>query len=144
MLKKNKLFRIALVLIAFGIISGFGTYLYVFHKPHRNIAKEKPSYILIDQELYDEFNANEEMAYQKYGNKVIQLKGKVVEFSKTDSTANAILLDEFSGISCSFDYSNIDQSKLSNIETGSDITLKGKVDGFDMIMGVVLTRCVPI
>ena len=141
---KKKLFKIALILFVIGCISGISTYIYVFHKPQRNIAKEKPAYTIEATTLISEFVADETTSYEKFGNKVLQVTGDVVDISLSDKSASITLLDEMEGISCSFDSIEVANSKdlLKNISIGNHVTLKGQCDGYDMIMGVVLTRCI--
>ena len=59
----KKLLKIGLVLFLFGIVAAVGTYFYVFHKPHRNIAKEVPAYVVCAKKLYTEFSEDEIIAY---------------------------------------------------------------------------------
>jgi hypothetical protein len=141
---KKKLIRIALILTALGLFSATGTYLYVFHKPHRNIAKEKPAYILDAGSLISDFSSDETASYEKYGNKVLQVSGEVVDISVSDNSASITLLDQMEGINCSFDSLEVVNSKseLEQLNVGNKVDLKGQCDGYDMIMGVVLTRCV--
>jgi len=132
--------------MSIGLLSATGTYLYVFHKPHRNIAKEKPAYIINAREFYQEFSIDEDSGYEKYGNKVVQVSGNVVDVSLNNSNASLVLLDEMEGINCSFDSLAVVKSSemLSKLKRGDEVILKGQCDGFDMIMGIVLTRCVII
>lgn len=140
----KKFLKIGLILFCIGLIAGTGTYIYVFHKPHRNIAKEKPAYIVDAHSFYSEFSSDENSGYQKYGNQVIQLTGKVVNVAIEKNNASITLLDEMEGISCSFDslsmVKNLD--KLRQVKSGDEVILKGQCDGYDMLMGVVLSRCV--
>jgi hypothetical protein len=140
----KKLVKIGLILLGVGILSAFGTYMYVFHKPHRNVAKEKPLYTLEAQTLLNEFLSNEKMSYEKYGDQVLQITGKVVEFSIQNNGATLVYVDPIEGVSCSFDSTTVVRTngKLSGIIPGDHVTVKGKCDGYDLIMGVVLTRCI--
>ncbi|MCP4311035.1 MAG: hypothetical protein GY790_07220 [Bacteroidetes bacterium] len=140
----KKLFRIILILGAVGILSAFSVYMYVFHKPHRNIAKEAPAYVMDAQSFYSEFSSDETSAYEKYGNQVVQVSGEVIDISMSDNSASLVLLDEMEGIACAFDSLGIVRQKghLEGIQIGDNVNLKGQCDGYDMIMGVVLTRCI--
>lgn len=142
----KKILKIGLILFLFGLVSASGTYLYVFHKPHRNIAKEKPAYEICAKDLYTEFSEDEMDSYEKYGNKVLQVTGRVVEFELNDNGASLVYVDPLEGINCAFDSTTViqEQSELSLIDVGNIVTIKGQCDGFDLIMGVVLTRCVLI
>lgn len=141
---KKKLFRIALILFGIGCISAVGTYMYVFHKPHRNIEKEKAAFIIDAQMLFDDFANDENVSYEKYGNQVLEVTGEVVDVSVSENSSSLVLLDEMEGISCSFD--SLDTQKymelLTELTPGEQVKVKGQCDGYDMIMGVVLTRCV--
>ena len=141
---KKKLLKIFLVLFGIGLFVGICTYLYVFHKPHRNIANEKPAYTLNAFQLLDEFNVSEDSSYIKYGDKVLQVDGKIEELSSSDTTLSIILSNPEKGISCSFEaeYCLKNKDRIKQLKIGTPVTLKGKCDGYDMIMGVVLTRCV--
>jgi hypothetical protein len=142
----KKLIRIGLILFGAGVLLAFGTYLYVFHKPHRNVAKEKPSYVLDAQSLFSNFKNNEDSSYIKYGDKVIQVTGNVVDITIQDNAATIVYIDPIEGISCSFDSITVAKTRdeLSKIQLGDRVTIKGKCDGYDLIMGVVLTRCILI
>ena len=140
----KKLFKIGLILAAVGILSATGVYLYVFHKPHRNIAKEAPAYVVDAHTFYSEFANDETAAYEKYGNRVIQVYGEVVDISLSDNSASLVLLNEMEGIACGFDSLDVVKQKfqLQGLQIGDNVNLKGQCDGYDMIMGVVLTRCI--
>jgi len=143
-LKIKRILKIGYILLGIGLLSFIGTYTYVFHKPQRNIVKEKPTYVISAEQLYKEFSAKEDSSYIKYGDKVVEVKGPVSEITINNNSASITLLDEISGINCSFDSVSVVEHKgeLEKIKQGDNITLKGKCDGYDMIMGVVLTRCV--
>lgn len=140
----KKLLKIGLVLFAIGLISGFAIYMYVFHKPHRNIAKEQAAFILSANEIYRDFSTNEDSSFVKYANKVIQVNGEIVDLQFNENQAAITMNDAMESVNCIFDSTtmvkNIDKLKQLNI--GDKVELKGQCDGYDMIMGVVLTRCV--
>ena len=135
--------KIFLIIAAVGLVIGLSTVYYVFNKPHRNIEKEAPSFTLEAKVLYDEYNNDEKVSNQKFADKVIQVNGKIAELSIDGHQISIVLNDEMEGVSCALDSLTIDQNKsvINTLKIGDNITLKGKCDGFDMIMGVVLTRC---
>ena len=136
-------FKIFLIIVASGIVLGAATVYYVFNKPHRNIEDATPSFFMTAKNLYNEFNTNEKAANLKYGDKIIQVSGKIVEISGKGYNQTIVLNDELKAVSCALDSLAIvkDKNIISSLTTGDSITLKGKCDGLDMIMGVVLTRC---
>lgn len=140
----KKLLKIGLILFGIGLVAGIGTYLYVFHKPHRNIAREKPAYVMDAKQLHDDFMNNEDGSYEKYGNKVIEVKGAVENITLDENSASIVFIDEMDGVNCAFDSLSMVKNleKLKKVNVGDSIELKGQCDGYDMIMGVVLSRCV--
>jgi hypothetical protein len=140
----KKIFKIGLILFGIGLLAGFGTYMYVFHKPHRNILKETPAYTLAASDLYTEFSLNETASFEKYANKVLQINGEVADIQINDNNALLTLNDAMEGVNCSFDSVTVAKNldKLKNIHVGDKIELKGQCDGYDIIMGVVFTSCV--
>lgn len=145
-MQRKKLLKIALYLFLFGLFTGIGTVIYVFNKPHRNIAKEEPAFIVAANVLISEFEQDEQHAYQKYGDKAIVVKGVLADIARTDSSLNVSLESSMNGVSCSFNMDNMKkfapEFSASEIRIGDSIAIKGKCDGYDMIMGVVLTQCV--
>lgn len=147
-MKQKKLLKIAIYLFLFGLLTGIGIVIYVFNKPHRNIAKEKPAFVLTANVLIGEFEQDEQQAYQKYGDKTILVKGVIADVASTDSSLSISLQSSMNGVSCTFNLENLKkfapEFSTSEILIGDSIAVKGKCDGYDMIMGVVLTQCVVI
>lgn len=142
----KKLIKIGLILFGVGLFAALGVYLYVFHKPHRNIAKEEPAYILKADQLVSEFTTNEEAGYAKYGDMVVQISGEVVEKNISEKGASLVYVSPMEGVSCTLDSITAlaYDTQLKQLSVGDEFTLKGKVDGYDFIMGVVISRCVPV
>ncbi|MBN2350062.1 MAG: hypothetical protein JXJ22_14575 [Bacteroidales bacterium] len=142
-MKIKKIVKIGLIAGLTGILIAAGSVYYVFNKPHRNVEKEKPAFVLDASEFIQEFNQDENASYEKYGDQVIQVKGEVVDVSRTGNEISLVLDDEFDGISCALDSVAVvkDSKMLESLGVGDIVTVKGKCDGKDMIMGIVLTRC---
>jgi hypothetical protein len=141
----NKTIKVLLILLVFGLLVGTGVYLYVFHKPHRNIANEKPAFTLTSTDLLKQFSENEDSCNKIYGNKTIEVSGKIVDITKKEKLVLSVILNNSStGVNCYFDslYSSENAPVINNFEIGNEIKLKGKCDGYDDIMGVVLNSCV--
>ncbi len=132
-----------LILGLIGALIGAGVVYYVFNKPHRDVKGEVPTYTMDAQDLYSEYNENEDAGNAKFGDKVIQISGSIVDISDEGGEISLVLNDEMEAINCALDSMMIVNNKalVENLEIGKNVTLKGKCDGFDMIMGVVLTRC---
>lgn len=132
-----------LIIVGIGIAGGLSTIYYVFNKPHRDVEGEKPAFTMTAINLFEEYNSNEEAGNLKFLNKVIQVTGDIVDISNEGYEVSIILSDEMEGVNCLLDSMEIvnNKTEINTLKTGDNITLKGKCDGFDMIMGVVLTRC---
>jgi tRNA_anti-like len=141
-MKKN--IKYILIVAGLGIIFGIAAVLFTFFKPQRNIEKEKPAYIMEPGSFCAEFSTNEDSSYIKYRDQVIQLTGEVIEFSLEENSVSVVFVKSIGGITCSFDSITMvnELPRLSKILVGDTLTLKGRCDGYDMIMGVVLSRCV--
>jgi hypothetical protein len=134
--------KVILIITAFVLVVGIGATYYLFNKPHRNIALEKPAYILGASILFKEFNMNKDLGDEKFGNQVIQVSGRVAEVSVGENSVSIILNNMMEAVNCTIEGNYNESAK--GIHFGDSITVKGKCDGFDMIMGVVLTKCILI
>jgi len=92
--------------------------------------------------LFGEFNMNEDLGNEKFGDQVIQVTGKVAEITIDDNGISIILNNSMEAINCTIDAQY--EERARKIEFGDSVTIKGRCDGFDMIMGVVLSKCIII
>jgi len=135
--------KIFLIIAAVGLITGLSTVYYMFNKPHRDVENEKPAFTMNASVLFSDFNENENISNEKYGDQIIQVTGEISELNIEGYQVSITLNDEMEGVNCALDSLTVEQNKalINAMVIGEEITLKGKCDGFDMIMGVVLTRC---
>jgi len=140
----NKYLKIFLIVFGVGLTLGLCGVYYVFHMPHRNLADEKPSIVTSAKGLFDDFSKDETIGNKKYGNKAIQVSGKVVDIKVTDKDATIVLADETSGVTCSFDSATVvdHKAEFQKIKVGYATSVRGQCDGLDMIQGVMLSRSV--
>ena len=141
---KSKILKIVIILFVIGVIVGISVYMYVFHKPHRNIADEKPAFVLSATELLTQFSQREDSCNKVFGDKTLEIKGKIADITKKNNVVLTVVLENStSGVNCNFDsaYSVENNNILNKFEIGNDVVLKGKCDGYDAISGVVLTSC---
>jgi hypothetical protein len=139
----KKFLKIGLIVGGIGLVIGLCVLYWVFNKPHRNVEGEKPAFIMTATDLYSEYSTNEEASNTKYVNKVLQVTGPIAEITIGENEATIVLIDEMEGVSCAMDsLAAVEmKDKIKSLKQGDNITLKGKCDGYDMIMGVVLTKC---
>ena len=111
--------------------------VYLFTKKTPSLHKVEPDYVMTANILYKEFEINERSSLSKYESKVLQVTGKVLMVTQTDSISNIILEAEdalMGGVNCSF-------NKLENNFIKNDIvTLKGRCQGY--LTSVILNNCV--
>lgn len=120
------------ILIGFltvGIIM-FSSYYYVMNYSARNLSTEEAVFTVSSKNISSEFATNTEMANKKYIDKAIAIKGFV-----TKVTGKEIIIDN--SIICNL--KEIDET----IQKDQMITLKGRVVGFDDLMGELkLDQCI--
>ena len=105
---------------------------------------EEPAYILSAEQLTNDFEKDENSAYERYGNKTLQVSGIINDINYTKNTASITLKDGSTGVNCSFDSVSVAKIGINNLKilkVNDSVNIKGKCDGYDMIMGVVLSRC---
>lgn len=136
--------KILVVLILLAIIGG-GVGYYLFTKKVPGLEDVQADYKLSADELYDQLSANEQEATAKYSDKVIEVSGKIISASATDTTYVVILKavnSDMGGINCSFKPVPADAGK--NLVPEKSTSLKGRFVGFDDLFGSVqLKDCVP-
>jgi len=126
MSKKIKI--ILLILVAIALIGAI-SYNYVMHGGERNLTTEKTNFTVTSAAITSEFTTNIETANKKYLEKAVAIKGKI-----TSSNGNEIILDET--VICGF------KNPDSSIKKGQEITVKGRVVGYDDLMGELkLDQC---
>lgn len=126
---------IALIVTAILLIA-LGTGYYMFNRKVPGLENIKPDFTLSADELYDEFERNEEAAFLKYGNKVILVTGVVESVKENDSLLNIIVKADNAltgGVNCSF------SKKITRPVPGDKIEIKGRCIG--LLMDVIMNNC---
>lgn len=144
----KKWLKWALILLVIGIVAGSIGWWYTFHKPALNAFDVKPELETTAAKIVTDFSADEQAAYKTYTNeantKVIAFTGKVVAVDANDTSATLTLEDEMSGISCTFngDYFLKQKEKITALQSGNEVKIKGKCNGY--LMDVKFDNCVII
>ncbi|MDX1408520.1 MAG: hypothetical protein R3330_10315 [Saprospiraceae bacterium] len=129
--------RIVLVLAAIGV----GVGIYMWNKPHRNIAKTKPAQTVTASNLVKSYQDDEEAANARFLGQVVQVSGIVRQIQPGDDGTTQILLssdDLMTSVSC-----NLQEDQTAGAEglrSGDQVTINGECTG--ILMDVVLERCV--
>jgi hypothetical protein len=131
-----------IIFVTIGAIAGIAAYIYVFHKPHRNLANEKPVAVTDAMKLFNEYNTDETKANAVYLDKAVEVSGVIAESTtNADGTCVVTLRDgDTGGVSCTL--STEDCAKLKTRKPGDSLVVRGQCTG--LLMEVVLEKAVII
>ena len=125
----SKKVKIIGVLFVIALIIGFSVFNYVFHGGERDLATEEAAFTVTSKNIIAEFAANVSAATKKYSDKAIAVSGIV-----TAVTDSIVTIDNT--IICNF------KSPDTTIKNEQAITVKGRLVGFDDLMGELkLDQC---
>lgn len=133
----KKIVYLVLILVLAGVTTG----IYLWNKPHRNIAAAKEDFTLAAADFYKEYSTDENSGNLKYLNKVIVVSGTIAELQLENPDEPTIALEtgaEGSTINCGFKKEFYND--LKSLKTGDIVKIKGKCDGISMF-GIVITQC---
>ncbi|MFK5857461.1 MAG: hypothetical protein QM503_15130 [Bacteroidota bacterium] len=134
-------------IIVIAAIIGFGglayIWFFVYNKPHQNIEKATPDFIISSNECYNSYTDGNSTGLSDYTGKVLQITGVPTSIESNDSLVVLVFVfnqgmfgDE--GIRCTMLPSYIEKSKNINLLT--PITIKGYCSGYNDT-DVVLEQC---
>jgi len=117
-----------IAILTIGLL-GASSYYYVMHGGERNLSSEETAFTVSSKNITQEFATNIEMSNKKYLEKAIAIKGIV-----TKITGKEIIIDNT--IVCNL------KELDATIQKDQAITLKGRVVGYDDLMGELkLDQC---
>ncbi len=134
---KKKIFWLGIPLC---LLIAFAWGLYLYNKPHRSAGDETVSLSIAADSLFRLYQGNEQAADQKYLNKVIEVKGTLVEIQHTGGTEIWILAGEPGGGGINCQLFPGEKPASGPPRPGETVTLKGRCTGF--LMDVNLSDCV--
>ncbi|WP_310558995.1 OB-fold protein [Flavobacterium sp.] len=124
--KKIKIVLTIIILLTLVLIVG---YKYAMNKGARNIDEEETSFSTTSKDINSEFSENIDLANKKYLEKAIEISGIVTSVKNHD-----VIIDNTT--ICSL--KSIDAS----IKVDQNVIMKGRVVGFDDLMGELkLDQC---
>lgn len=118
----SKKVKIIGVLFVIALIIGFSVFNYVFHGGARDLATEDAAFTVTSKDIIAEFAANVPAATKKYSDKAIAVSGIVTAVSDSIVTIDNTII-------CNF------KSPDTTIKNEQTITIKGRLVGFDDLMG---------
>jgi hypothetical protein len=110
-------------------IAAFTAYNYVMYGGARNLSSEDTAFTVSSKSIAKEFATNIDLSNKKYLEKAIAIKGTI-----TKITGNEVIIDN--SIICNL------KDFDSSIQKDQVVTLKGRVVGYDDLMGELkLDQC---
>lgn len=120
------------ILFVIGVIAGAFAVWYVFFKPHRNVANEKPTYTMNAKDLTAAFK-NDTAALSKYIDKAIEVDGVITAIDGSHLS--------FDNITCNID--STDLPNISKYKVGSSAKVQGRLTTYnDLMEEILLDQCV--
>lgn len=120
-----------------GILLAGGIAYFMYNKPHRDVASEKPAFTLSADQLFDEYEADEAAANTKYLDQTVEVSGTIAEVGTNDAGQNFVILAAenamIGGVSATF------QENTDGLTEGQSVSLKCRCTG--KLMDVVLINC---
>lgn len=114
--------------LAIGLI-GFVAYNYIMFGGARNLSTEKTDFTVSSAAIMDEFRGDIESANKKYLEKAVAITGTVSNANRTE-----VVIDNT--IICNL------KNEDSLVKKGQTVTVKGRLVGFDDLMGELkLDQC---
>lgn len=134
----KKAFFAGALLIA--VVIGYVVYVN-FLKTAPSMSKLKAEYKLNAIELYTEFDSNEELANQKYQNKVIEITGELESITNEEGANASISLktEGFGVIKCTLE-SPLTPEQISSFEEKPTLTIRGECIG--VLLDVLVERSI--
>jgi hypothetical protein len=109
---------------------------YLYEKPRRGAAGARAEKSIAAKELYEAFAQNEQVANKLYNNKVLEVKGTVLQVQKSGESVSVLLFggnSEGSGVNCSVALEKTDKIPVA----GQSVKVKGICTGFLMDVNLV-------
>jgi len=139
----KKSYKIALITSVILLIVGLAGYEYylVISTP-KNTFNLKAEYKVQAEDLFKQFETNEDSANAKYLDKIIEVEGKILSVKEMSGSYQVSLVDENFGVTCLIDsnYAVQQKKEILNLKAGDEVKIKGKCNGY--LSDVKLDRCV--
>ena len=132
---KNTLKYLSIIIVVMIMAAGY----FIYNKPHRDILSEKAQYSLSLVEMNNEFLADEDAAYKKYFNQVVEISGTAVSIDEKANERYDVVL-ESEGIIANGEIIEIDAQPAKLID--QQVLLKGLFIGYDNLLEEIkLSEC---
>lgn len=132
-MKKSKLIKVALIIVATGSVGAISIAAYLFNKPHRDVQSADIDFSLTANALVSEYLTDPKATDQKYlddsgDSKIMAVTGKVHSISRDMNNQVVVLLKnegDKAGVSCTFTAAT--NTAGENLAVGETVTIKGVI-----------------
>jgi len=137
----KKSFIILLAVVVVIMVAAVGVYSYVFQE-QKNTFDLKAEYSIKAEDLFKQFEMNEQSASAKYIDKILEVDGKILAIKEIAGNYQFSFVDENFGVTCFVDsnYAVQQKKEILNLKIGDEVKIKGKCNGY--LSDVKLDRCV--
>lgn len=122
--KLSKILKIFIIVILLAVGVFFSVRYYAYHGGKRDLKSEKTAYTLTAKEIVGNFVANEVEANKKYLEKPVAISGKITSVNNKEIILNDVVVCVLTAVD-------------SELIKGQTIVVKGRVIGYDDLMGNV-------
>lgn len=132
-------YLVILVIIFLVVIAGTFTAVYLYNLKVKDLEKAKADYVMTASELQKAFELEEDLAVQKYANKIIDVTGEIesVKYGENNSVnVSLATASNYTSVICTF--LNIDG--LPELRPGQTITIRGECSGY--LLDVLMNNCI--
>jgi hypothetical protein len=131
----KKLFRIAFILVALGLLSAVLVWKFYVNKPHEDIENATPAYQMTAAEIWKQYTTDLKTADSMYTGKVIEITGNLSRTDTSDSLVYAVFVMEadsmFGDKSVRCEMLSKYNADLKSLPKDTRVKLKGFCTGFD-------------
>jgi len=134
-MRRKLLIQIFILTVAIVMVAGY----LIYNKPHRNILDEEAQFSLSLVEMNEEFLVDEDAAYKKYFNQVVEISGTAVSIDeKANKRFDVVLKSQEIIANGELISPDVQPAKLIEQE----VLLKGLFIGYDNLLEEIkLSKC---
>ena len=134
-MRMDLLIKLSILLVVIVMTTAY----FVYNKPHRNILAEEAKFSLALTQMNDEFLADEEAAYKKYFNQVVEISATASSINKKENGRYDVVLNSNGVIANGELISAGDQFEAL---INKEVVLKGLFIGYDNLLEEIkLSEC---
>lgn len=132
-MKRRKIFRILLIMVVAGGLTGGGIGLYMYFMPQRDIQKLPADYQVASSDLVAEFLNDINLANSKYlsadgESKILEIQGKVSRIAENFNGDRVLLLkDDHDKAGVNVTFTQATNNSVDMLAVGDVVTIKGVI-----------------